>query len=276
MMLNASAVSLPDSEHQPRPRRRGYTLPGTRSSQELFLHLRTGKDRRARELLIRRYLPLAHRLARRYSRSSEPQDDLKQVASLALVKAVDRFDPTRGDNFVGFAVPTILGELKRYFRDATWAVHVPRRSQERALAMERASEAIIRDGGRAPTVNELAEKLQIASEEVLDGLQAADAHQTLSLDAPQKLDDEGTSVPLADTLGSEDERYELIEDDATIAGVIADLPKREREILHLRFVEELTQSQIAKRTGVSQMHVSRLLRRSIADLRDRTGADESA
>jgi RNA polymerase sigma-B factor len=274
MVLNANVVSPPDSEG--RLRRRGYSLPGTCSSQELFLHLRAGGDRQARELLIRRFLPLAHRLARRYSRSSEPQDDLRQVASLALVKAVDRFDATRGDNFVGFAVPTILGELKRYFRDATWAVHVPRRSQERALAMQRATEAIINDGGRAPTVDELAQKLEIGTEEVLDGLQAADAHQTLSLDAPQKLDDDGASVPLADTLGADDERYELVEDDATIAGVIGDLPEREREILHLRFVEELTQSQIAKRTGVSQMHVSRLLRRSITQLRDRTGADEDA
>jgi len=238
-----------------------------RRMRVLFRRYRDHSDCHAREELVRRYLPLARSLARRYARSSEPYEDLVQVASLALLKAIERFDPERGIDFRAFAIPTILGELKRYFRDSAWSVHVPRSVQERALLVEDANERLTNAHGRPPSVKEIATHLELSSEDVLDGLKAAQAYDTLSLDeSPGAPSVDGDETTLGETLGEEDARYELIESDLAISGVLSSLPDRERRILYLRFVKELTQSEIATRMGVSQMQISRLLQRSLAQL----------
>jgi RNA polymerase sigma-B factor len=232
--------------------------------RELLLRYRDGGDLRARDELVERFLPLARQLARRYQRANEPLDDLVQVASIGLIKAVDRFDPDRGTAFSSYAVPTILGELKRYFRDAGWAVHVPRGMQERVIALNQAVSKLSRELGRSPSPAELAESLQVPREEVLETMEAAIAYDATSLEAPRG-DGEGDSY--AESLGAEDERFELIEYSAAIAPTLQALPERDRVVLHLRFVEDLTQSEIAERIGVSQMHVSRLIRRALTRLR---------
>jgi RNA polymerase sigma-B factor len=211
-------------------------------------------------------MPLARRLARRYERSSEPFEDLLQVASLGLLKALDRFDPSRGHPFSSFAVPTILGEMRRYFRDSGWSVHVPRGEQERALKVRDAQESFANEHGHAPTVNQLAEYLEVATDDVIEALQAIQAYEALSLDAPRPGAD-GDAMTYGEAIGNEDERYELVELDATVTAVLERIPKRERMILRMRFVEDLTQTEIAARVGVSQMQVSRLLRRSLDQLR---------
>jgi RNA polymerase sigma-B factor len=237
-------------------------------SQELFERWRRTRDRDARDELVTRFLPLARKLARRYAQSSEPYDDLVQVASLGLVKAVERFDPDRGFAFTSFAVPTIVGELKRYFRDTGWAIHVDRGAQERARRINEAQQAISARTGRPPRVDELAQYLELSEEEVLDGLQVAEAYGTVSLDAPLTGEEEATRI---DAIGDEDQRLGLVDDQTTIFAAAKHLPQREREILFLRFGEDLTQSEIAERVGVSQMQVSRLLRRSLQRLRQLTG-----
>ena len=239
------------------------------SSAELFERWRRSRDRQARDELIERFLPLARKLARRYVQSSEPYEDLVQVASLGLVKAVERFDPDRGFAFSSFAVPTIVGELKRYFRDTSWALHVDRGAQERARKMTDAQQKLSSRTGRMPTVDELAQYLEMSQEEVLDGLQTAEAYGAVSLDAPLSSDDDEEASRL-DAIGHADERLELVDDHATIFAAARHLPTREREILYLRFGEDLTQSEIADRVGVSQMQVSRLLRRSLHRLRELT------
>jgi RNA polymerase sigma-B factor len=235
---------------------------------QLFARWQQQADDRARDALVARFLPLARKLARRYDNTSEASDDLFQVASLGLLKAIDRFDADRGHPFPSFAVPTILGEIRRYFRDSGWSVHVPRGAQERALRVRNAQEALVNEHGHAPTVNELAVYLECEREEVIDALQALQAYDALSLDAPRPGGgEEGSEMTYGEGLGHEDERYELVELDASITAVLAQIPARERRILHMRFVEDLTQTEIATRVGVSQMQVSRLLRRSLAQLR---------
>src|SRR5579871_2643179 len=187
-----------------------------RDPEELFIRWQRHQDRRAREELVERYMPLARRLARRYLGAREPFEDLVQVASLGLVKAIDRFDAERGNAFTSFAVPTILGELKRYFRDLGWAVHVPRGAQERALKVEEAQQTLTSRTGRPPTVDELAQYLELSIEDVLDALETAGAHHSTSLDAPRE-DVEGESTTLADAFGEEDKRYELVDASVTIA-----------------------------------------------------------
>ncbi len=230
-----------------------------------------GGDVRAREELVARFLPLARKLARRYSGAHEPFDDLLQVASLGLVKAIDRFDVGRGTAFSSFAVPTILGELKRYFRDLGWSVHVPRGAQELALKVEEAQQRLVSRTGRTPSVAELAEYLELGVGEVLEALEPVGAHHAASLDTPRE-DGEGESGTLADAFGQVDERFELVEAKVTIAAAAQRLGERERRVLVLRFVEDLTQSQIAAMIGVSQMQVSRILRRALAQLREVTDA----
>jgi RNA polymerase sigma-B factor len=227
-------------------------------------------DTAAREQIIERFLPLAHQLARRYERQDEPVEDLVQVASMGLVKAVDRFDPSRGVAFSSFAVPTILGELKRYFRDIGWAVHVPRSIQERVLEVNRALTELSRSLGRSPSPAEIAEATKYTHEEVLEALEAATAYDSVSLEAPRTTDEDSEGV--VDRLGAEDPGYEMAEYSATLAPELRALPERDRRVLHLRFVEDLTQSEIAERIGVSQMHVSRLIRAALAKLR--SGIDE--
>lgn len=240
-------------------------------SAQLFERWRRHKDRQARDELIERFLPLARKLARRYAQSSEPYEDLVQVASLGLVKAVERFDPERGFAFSSFAVPTIVGELKRYFRDTAWALHVDRGAQERARKITDAQQRLSSRSGRMPTVDELAQYAEMTQEEVLEALQTAEAYGAISLDAPLSGEDDEESTRL-EAIGEEDERLELVDDHATIFAAARCLPAREREILYLRFGEDLTQSEIAERVGVSQMQVSRLLRRSLHRLRELTEA----
>ncbi len=242
-------------------------LTGGAGTAELFHRWQDRRDRRARDELIERFLPLARKLARRYASANEPFDDLVQVASLGLVKAVERFDPRRGFAFSSFAVPTIVGELKRYFRDTGWALHVDRSAQERARRIADARREISAQRGRSPTVVELAEYLECSAEEVLDGLQIGGAYDTVSLDAPRPGDADGT-VSRLEAIGDEDGRLQLVDDQATIFAAAQCLPERERQILFLRFGADLTQTEIAHRVGVSQMQVSRLLRRSLQRLRD--------
>jgi RNA polymerase sigma-B factor len=224
-------------------------------------------DRAARDAIVARFLPLARQLARRYAGAGEPLDDLIQVASLGLVKAVDRFDPERAVAFSSFAVPTILGELKRHFRDKGWSVRVPRDLQELALRLERVAEELSRELSRAPTPAELAQRLGVSEEDVLEAREAAHAYRAVSLDRPRTEDDEGGPA-VADAMGDEDPGFGRAEDAATVDQLLRVLAPREREVLRLRFVEDLTQQEIGERIGVSQMHVSRLIRQAIARLGD--------
>jgi len=225
-----------------------------------------GGDPEARAKLIEHYLPLAKRLASRYRNSGEASDDLEQVASLGLIKAIDRYRPEAGA-FARFAVPTIVGELKRHFRDKGWGMHVPRYLQERVMEVNDAVERLSTELGRSPSPRDIAEDTGHDLEEVLEAMHAAGAYSPMSLDSPQpggdSDDDEST---LGQRLGKVDPQYELAEWRPTVAPAVASLPEREQEILRLRFVEDLTQSEIAIRIGISQMHVSRLLRRSLGEL----------
>jgi RNA polymerase sigma-B factor len=246
-----------------------YDRAGGEDVDRLFERWQGHADPVAREALVKRFMPLTRSLARRYDRSSEPFEDLLQVASVGLLKALDRFDPKRGYSFPSFAVPTILGEMRRYFRDCGWSVHVPRGDQERALKLREAQETLTNEHGHAPTVNQLAVYLELDTEQVIDGLQATQAYESLSLDAPRPGAEDET-VTFGDAMGQEDERYELVELDATLVAALKYIPARERAMLRMRFVEDLTQTEIATRVGISQMQVSRLLRRSLDQLRTLT------
>jgi RNA polymerase sigma-B factor len=229
----------------------------------------------ARDELVSRFLPLAGQLARRYNSGNEPLEDLTQVALIGLIKALDRFDLERGVAFSSYAVPTMLGEIKRYFRDSGWAVHVPRAAQERALALGRSTRELSASLGRSPSVAELAEAMQVSQEEVLDAIHAGNAYDTVSLDS-QRSGSDGERDSYADSIGEEDERLDLAEYSATIASGMRSLEPRDRVVLHLRFAEDMTQSEIAKRIGVSQMQVSRLIRRAIGQLREAAGEADQA
>ena len=233
--------------------------------RELFVRLKKG-DPAARELLAARFLPLARQLARRYQRADEPLDDLIQVASLGLIKAIDRFDPAREVAFSSYAVPTILGELKRHFRDRTWSVRVPRDLQELALRVDKAVATLSRDLRRQPSVTEIGEVVDASEEQVLEALEAAGAYRATSFDAPRSNEDEAGDS-LADAFGGEESGFGLAEDRATLERLMAAITPREREVLRLRFVEDLTQAEIGARIGVSQMQVSRLIRQSLSRLR---------
>jgi RNA polymerase sigma-B factor len=223
-------------------------------------------DQAAREELVERFLPLARQLARRYQRGGEQLDDLVQVASLGLLKAIDRFDPERETAFSSFAVPTILGELKRHFRDKGWAVRVPRDLQELAVKVERVGDEMSRELGRAPTAAEIGERVDVSPEQVLEAREAAAAYRAVSLDRPRGEETEEGDA-FADVFGVEDPGFAQAEQAATVESLMVVLSDREREVLRLRFEEDLTQSEIGERVGVSQMHVSRLIRQSIARLR---------
>ena len=259
------AVAAPFS---PAAEPRGPSGDARAEVDHLFAALRRG-DRTARDALVERFLPLARQLARRYQRGNEPLDDLVQVASIGLVKAVDRFDPARGTAFSSYAVPTIMGELKRYFRDSGWAVHVPRGMQERVMRVNAAVVRLSRDLGRSPSAAEIALSIDESTEDVLEALEAGLAYDAISLESSRSADgEEGDSY--ADSLGADDERYELVEYGATIAPELRALPPRDRLVIHLRFSEDLTQSAIAERIGVSQMQVSRLIRAALDRVKDRS------
>ncbi len=239
-------------------------------ADEKALLRRYAKDRSpvVREELAARFMPLARRLASRYAGGAEPFDDLVQVASVGLVKSIDRFDPERGTAFSTFAVPTILGELKRHFRDRGWSVHVPRDVQERILKVERALTELPSRLGRAPTIADIAERLEVTSEQVLEAMHASQGHHSVSLDASSSMADGEEPAPLRERIGSEDIGFDTVEYGVAIGPVLADISDRDRKILHLRFAEDMTQSDIAERVGVSQMHVSRILRQTLERLRE--------
>jgi RNA polymerase sigma-B factor len=255
------AAVVPVSENRSRAER---TAP-------LFAELATlekGDPRRERlrEILVEEHLPLVRHFARRFSNRGEPFDDLLQVGTLGLIAAIDRFDPTRGVEFLSFAVPTITGEIKRHFRDQGWSVRVPRRLQELHLSLNAAVSELARKNGHAPNPSELAEHLGIPRAEVLEGLAVANAYRSSSLD--ERLSGEEDSPTLAATLGEEDAALEGVEYRESLQPLLATIPARERRILILRFFGNMTQSQIAADIGISQMHVSRLLSQTLAKLRE--------
>jgi RNA polymerase sigma-B factor len=252
---------LTSSEH-------GRAKREARSHEDLELldRYRRHGDLAARDRLVERMLPLVRRLALRYQRGTEPLEDLVQVGCVGLVKAIDRFDAERGSPFVRFAVPNILGEIRRHFRDTGWAAHVPRGMQERVLDLRQAMEDLAGTLGRSPTPPEVAGELGIDVEEVLEAMEAATAYTAVSLDAPRPGEDD-EQIAYVDSLGQRDDGYALVEDLSTVLPALRVLPAREREIIRLRFGEDMTQSEIAERLGISQMHVSRLLRRALERVR---------
>jgi RNA polymerase sigma-B factor len=223
-----------------------------------------------RDRAIEAWLPLARHLAHRYSGRGEPTDDLVQTATVGLIKAVDKFDPERGVDFAGYAIPTIIGEIKRHFRDRTWSVRVPRRLQELRLAITEANSTLTHSLGRSPTVADVAGHLGISEEDVLEGLEGARAYNATSLSTPISADG---STELGDTLGGEDYEYELAETRVALGPALATLDEREQKILTLRFYGNLTQSQIADQIGISQMHVSRLLTKALTKLRNQLSTE---
>jgi RNA polymerase sigma-B factor len=273
-----SAVATIDSNQTTGSKRASVTPPSHAHRVDednllpLFERWQHDGDPHAREALVGRFLPLARSLARRYLGTQEPIEDLIQVASLGLVKAIDRFDVSRGNHFAAYAVPTILGELRRHFRDTSWAVHVPRSSQERAMEVERASEVLSTKHGHSPTVAEISQYIERDQEEVLDALQVAQARGAVSLDAPRPGAADEDMEPRAESIGAEDEGYTFVEDGSAVAQALASLAPRERRILRLRFEQEMTQSEIAAEVGLSQMQISRVLRQSLARMRSVAGA----
>ncbi|HZC98970.1 MAG TPA: RNA polymerase sigma factor SigF [Actinomycetes bacterium] len=241
-------------------------------ARELFRRFAESRDASMREELVGIHLPLVEYLARRFRNRGEPLEDLVQVGTIGLLKAIDRFDLEREVEFSTYATPTIVGELKRHFRDKGWAVRVPRRLQELNLSLTRVVAELSQEIGRSPTVREIADRMHLSEEEVLEGLDTSNAYAVLSLDAPSGAE---STPSVSDHIGVEDETLETLEYRAALGPIIAELPERERHILYLRFFRAMTQSQIAERLGISQMHVSRLLNRTLVLLRERLLRDES-
>jgi RNA polymerase sigma-B factor len=267
-----TAATLAAPHVSPFPRRAECASEDPREiERRLLVRYHKEGDLGAREELCERFLPLARDLALRYTYTDEPFDDLLQVASLGLVKAIDRFEPGRGTKFTSYAAPTILGELKRHFRDKGWSLHVPRDLQERTLAVSRATEVLSTELGRSPKVREVAEHLGCSVEQVLEAQEAAASYEAASLDAPTARGDE-ESASLVELLGGEDSAYELVEDRDAIASTWLALPEVERKVVELRFMHDLTQREIGERIGYSQMHVSRLLRRALNRLESAAAA----
>jgi RNA polymerase sigma-B factor len=223
---------------------------------------------RARGQLVELHLPLVEHCARRFVNRGEPFEDLLQVGTIGLIKAVDRFDSDRGVEFSTYATPTIIGEIKRHFRDKGWAVRVPRRLQELRMSIGSATGELSQQLGRSPTTQEVADRLGVGIEDVLEGIESANAYATLSLDAGDREDGLGSLIEM---MGASDEALDHVELRESIRPLIEQLPPRERQILMLRFFRQMTQSQIAREVGISQMHVSRLLTRTLAELRDSIG-----
>ena len=270
----ASRELADDSAHAtPVPQRQTSRLTVDRErTRALFIELQAAREgdpvrQRARDSLVEAHLPLVEHLARRFRNRGEPYDDLVQVATIGLIKSVDRFDLGRGVEFSTYATPTIVGEIKRHFRDKGWAVRVPRRLQELRLSLASATSELSQKQGRAPTVSELASYLKISDEEVLEGLESANAYSTLSLDAGDSSSDD-EPMPVSETLGVEDEALVGVEYRESLKPMLEQLAPREKTILLLRFFKNMTQSEIALEVGISQMHVSRLLARTLAQLRE--------
>jgi RNA polymerase sigma-B factor len=274
----AEAAELEDAEDLAEPPPRMQHGPRERNrARDLFQRLsglptEDSERLRIRSELVELHLPLVEYLARRFRNRGEWLDDLTQVATIGLIKSIDRFDLERGVEFSTYATPTIVGEIKRHFRDKGWAVRVPRRLQELKLALAKAISELAQNLGRAPTVAELAEHLQMSEEEVLEGLESANAYSTVSLDAPDSGDEDAPAV--SESLGIVDDALEGVEYRESLKPLLEQLPPREKRILLLRFFGNMTQSQIATELGISQMHVSRLLARTLAQLRDGLTSDE--
>lgn len=230
--------------------------------------------RRRRDEIIQRFLPLADHIARRFDGRGESRNDLVQVARVGLVNAVARYDVEIGSNFLYFAVPTIMGEVRRHFRDNSWSVKVPRRLKELHLRLNAATAELAQRLGRAPTASELAAELGVSREEVVEGLIAGSSYSTLSIDSYGRGNEDGAG--LADVVGEIDHDLEQIENRELLRQLLATLPQRERAVLMMRFFESMTQTQIAERVGISQMHVSRLLARSLDRIREQLAAAEVA
>ena len=235
-----------------------------RNVDALLIAYHRGGDEEAREQVLVELMPLVRALASRYAGRGEPLEDLVQVGALGLIKAVDRFDVDRGVEFSSYAVPTIVGEIRRHFRDKAWAMHVPRRLKELSVRLSRVLDDLTSELARSPTVAELAEAAGVEEEDVIDALDSAHAYSTRSLQAP--FDDEGDES-LVDRLGVEERGYDEVEEGSLVTAGLDALDERERRIVELRFFEEMTQSQIAAELGISQMHVSRLLRRALGSMR---------
>jgi RNA polymerase sigma-B factor len=249
-------------------KQRTTSFDASTPEEALFLNR---DDPAARAEIVSRYTPLANRLAFRYRGRTEPIDDLKQVAAMGLPHAINRFDPERQVRFASFAAATMLGELRRHLRDKAWSARVPRSLQEKWLEASRTAADLAQSNGRSPTIAEIARVMGVSAEDVLEAMDAGTAYNARSLDAPVG-DEEGAASAL-DLLPEVDEHLETAHERVTVAVHLRELPDRERLILYLRFFEGLTQSEIAERIGISQMHVSRLLRRSLGLLRDHLGED---
>ncbi|MQA60861.1 MAG: SigB/SigF/SigG family RNA polymerase sigma factor [Actinophytocola sp.] len=219
-----------------------------------------------RDKLVTGHLPLAEHIAQRFSGRGAPKEDLVQVATVGLINAVDRFEPAQGNDFLSYAVPTVMGEVRRHFRDASWSMRVPRRLKELHLAVAGASTKLAQQLGRAPTPGEIAAHLEITKDEVYQGLEAGQAYHAMSLDEP--VTNDGDGMPLGESIGQDDSGLEGVENHEALEPLIKELPERERRILALRFFYNMTQTQIAERVGISQMHVSRLLSRTLSRLRE--------
>ena len=262
--------------YSPSPAEDGRTPGVSESATDLLTALsalpaRHPSRRALRDQVIEAFLPLAHHLANRFGGRGEPIEDLVQTATVGLIKAVDKFDPNRGVAFAAYAIPTVIGEIKRHFRDRTWDIRVPRRLQELRLDISEATSTLLQDLGRSPTVSDIARHLDISEEQVLEGLEGARAYNAVSLSA--RSNDGDQSTELGDLIGTEDRAYEMAELRIALGPAMATLDEREQRILTLRFYGNLTQSQIAEQVGISQMHVSRLLARALAKLRGRLALD---
>jgi RNA polymerase sigma-B factor len=251
-------------------------VPEEKTDQELLRRYHVQNDLQAREKLIEQYLPLVRSLARRYSYRGEQLEDLVQVGCIGLIKAIDRFDIDRGVELTTYATPNIIGEIKRHFRDKGWSVRVPRGLQELNVRLSHLVEDLTVQLERSPTIAELAKAAGVEEEEVLEALESGQAYATLSLSTGGGGSDDGSDLDPLESLGEIEHEYEVSEDRAVLAPGLRALDDRERRILHLRFFEGLTQSQIAQQVGISQMHVSRLIRRALEKIRDEIAVEESA
>ncbi len=246
---------------------------GLAGERELWQRFTKNRDQSAREELVRRNMDFAKRLALRYRGATESLDDLLQVANIGLLNAVDRFDPDRGIPFTAFASPTILGELKRHFRDRVWTVRVPRGLHDRMADVDKAITALTKELQRSPSVAQIAERLELEMGDVLEVLEANHNRRPLSLDRPAGGDDAEEATP-SEWIGDEDENFELVEGRIALDSALPFLDERERLVLRMRFVDDMTQSQIAERVGHSQMHVSRILRRALTRIREQIKQQE--
>lgn len=241
---------------------RGAEKSDDRAQMERFAEYRSTRSRDVRNELVQEYMGLAEAMAHRYSHRGEPIEDLSQVAMVGLLKAVERFEPARGVRFASFATPTILGELKRHFRDRGWAVRVPRAIQEVHLRLRQTAATLHQELGRSPSTAELAERLEISEEDVLEAMEAGTLYRLASLDAPAP----GGDADTTSSVGALDPELTGVDNRLAVARLLARLPERERRIVELRFFAGLTQAEIADQVGISQMHVSRLLTRSLGAL----------